>query len=45
MKGEIKLENLDLMIEIERFIYRTGLTHTDSISTLIEALSKESEET
>lgn len=38
------MENLDLMIEIERFISRRGLTHSDSINDLIEALGKELEE-
>lgn len=35
------MERLDLMIEIERFISKRGLTHSDSIESLIDALSEE----
>lgn len=38
------MEVLDLMIEIERFISIRGLTHSDTIEDLINALSEESEE-
>jgi hypothetical protein len=40
----IVLENLDLMVEIERFMSRRGLTHDDSIESLIQALSEELED-
>ena len=35
------MEPLDLMIEIERYISQKGLTHSDSIESLIEALAEE----
>lgn len=37
------MENLDLMVEVERFMSHRGLTHDDSIQSLIEALSEEME--
>jgi hypothetical protein len=37
-------DNLDLMIQIEKFIIHRGLTHSDSILDLIEALAEEIEE-
>lgn len=38
------LDNLDLMIEIERFMSIRGLSHRDSIRDLIESLGEEIEE-
>lgn len=38
------MENLDLMLEIDTFISSRGLTHSDSIEALINALAEESEE-
>lgn len=35
------MENLDLMIEIERYMVVAGLTPKDSIADLIEALAEE----
>lgn len=37
------MDNLDLMIEIERFMSLRGLTDSDSIRDLIEALNEELE--
>lgn len=37
------MENLDLMIEIERFMSRSGLTHSDTIESLIDALAEDNE--
>lgn len=38
------MELLDLMIEIERYISTRGLTHSDSIEMLLEALGEDSAE-
>ena len=38
------MELLDLMVEIERYISRRGLTHSDSIDALIEAMAEDSQE-
>lgn len=46
MEGEVRgvEDNLDLMIQIEKFIISRGLMHSDSILDLIEALAEEIEE-
>jgi hypothetical protein len=38
------MEPLDLMIEIERYMSARGLSHSDSITDLIEALAEEENE-
>lgn len=38
------MELLDLVVEIERYMTNKGLTHSDSIESLIDALSKDAEE-
>ena len=38
------MELVDLVTEIERYISRRGLTHTDTIEALIEAMIEDSEE-
>ena len=38
------MELLDLMTEIERYISTRGLTHSDSIETLINAMIEDAEE-
>lgn len=43
-EGGKGMEILDLMTEIERYISRRGLTHSDSIETLIEAMVEELQE-
>lgn len=38
------MELLDLIIEIERYMHRKGLTDSDSIQALIEAMEEDSRE-
>lgn len=38
------MELLDLMIEIERYMSQRGLTHSDSIESLINAMAEDSRE-
>lgn len=35
------MDSLDLMIEIDRIVARSGLTHNSSIKELIDALAQE----
>jgi hypothetical protein len=35
------VDSLDLMLEIDKLVARSGLTHKDSIKDLIDALAKE----
>jgi len=38
------MELLDLMIEIERYVTRNGLSHDDSVAYLIEHINENMEE-
>ena len=38
------MELLDLMIEIERYMSRRGLSYSDSISDLIDAMGEDASE-
>jgi hypothetical protein len=38
------MEPLDLLIDIERYISRRGLSHSDSIEALLNALAEDASE-